>query len=271
VLAWLKANRPADFTVPLQKSIKWIGQQRGGYGGFGSTQSTILALKALIAYTRAHKRAAEDGEIRLIVDQKTIAQRAFRGADQETLLLDAPEPDRILHSGKNRVRVEMTGKNTFPYTLAWSYNTLKPASSENLPVKLNAQLDRKSASEGEPVRLTVHVENTQDKGQGMAVAIVGLPAGVSLPEDMKQLKEYARLRKDGTEKGLISAWETRGRELILYWRDLAPRQKIEVPVDLVCRVPGEYRGPASRAYLYYNADHKHWIEPLEITIKPKGE
>jgi alpha-2-macroglobulin-like protein len=200
-----------------------------------------------------------------------VAQRAFHAADQDTIVLDVPEPDKILHPGKNKVRIEMTGKNTFPYTLAWSYNTLKPSSSENLPVKLNAQLDRKSSVEGEPVRLSVTVENTQDKGQGMAVAIVGLPAGLSLPEDMKQLKDYARLRNNGTEKGLISAWETRGRELILYWRDLAPRQKIEVPVHLVSRVPGEYRGPASRAYLYYNADHKHWIEPLEITIKARGE
>ena len=59
------------------------------------------------------------------------------------------------------------------------------------------------------------------------------------------------------------------RELVLYWRDLAPHQKIEVPVDLVCRVPGQYRGPASRAYLYYNADVKHWIEPLSVKVAAK--
>jgi hypothetical protein len=57
--------------------------------------------------------------------------------------------------------------------------------------------------------------------------------------------------------------------LILYWRDLAPRQKIEVPIDLVCRVPGEYRGPASRAYLYYNADAKHWVQPLSVKVTAK--
>jgi hypothetical protein len=37
----------------------------------------------------------------------------------------------------------------------------------------------------------------------------------------------------------------------------------------MCRVPGEYRGPASRAYLYYNADHKHWIDPVQVAIVPK--
>src|SRR5262249_3818833 len=37
VLAWLKANRPGDFNTSIQAAIKWLGQQRGGYGGFGST------------------------------------------------------------------------------------------------------------------------------------------------------------------------------------------------------------------------------------------
>jgi len=104
------------------------------------------------------------------------------------------------------------------------------------------------------------------------VAILGLPAGLTLPEDMQQLKDMARLRNNDTEPGLISAWELRGsRELVLYWRDLAPNKKIEVNVSLICRVPGEYRGPANRAYLYYNADHKCWTDPLGIGIKAKAE
>ena len=77
------------------------------------------------------------------------------------------------------------------------------------------------------------------------------------------------MRNNGKEKGLIGAWELRGRELVLYWRDLAPKQQIDVPLDLICRVPGEYRGPASRAYLYYNADHKHWVDPLKVSIAAK--
>jgi hypothetical protein len=99
----------------------------------------------------------------------------------------------------------------------------------------------------------------------MAVAVVGLPAGLSLPEDLKQLREYTRLPEKGGRPKL-GAFEVIGRELVLYWRDLAPNQKIELPVDLVARVPGEYRGPASRGYLYYNADRKHWVEPLKVSI-----
>ena len=55
--------------------------------------------------------------------------------------------------------------------------------------------------------------------------------GLTVPEDMKQLKQYTRVPEDGS-RPLVSAFEVRGRELVLYWRDLAPGQKIEVGIAL---------------------------------------
>ena len=202
---------------------------------------------------------------------KEAAKLAFPAGVDQALVLNLADAEKNLHAGSNEVQVEISGKNAFPYTLAWSYRTEKPLSKAGCPVQVKTGLDRDSVEEGQAVHLTVSVENAEDKGQGMAVAIVGLPGGLSLPEDMKQLKDHARLREDGKAPGLISAWEIRGRELILYWRDLAPKQKIEVPIDLIARVPGSYRGPASRAYLYYNADHKYWIDPLQVTIAAKAK
>jgi hypothetical protein len=269
LLGWLKAN-PGEFNVNVQKAIKWLGQQRGGFGGFGSTQSTILALKALILYTKANKKTPESGELRLFAAAKQVAARPFPAGVSEPLTLSVPDAETTLKPGKNAVRVEITGKNVFPYSLTWSYQTRQPASAANCPVKLSAELDRARAIEGETVRLKVHAANASGKGQGMAVAILGLPGGLTIPEDMKQLKDYTRPPSDG-QRPLISAFEIRGRELVLYWRDLAPDQKIDVPIDLICRIPGEYNGPASRVYLYYNADFKHWIEPLKIRIAAKPE
>jgi alpha-2-macroglobulin-like protein len=159
-------------------------------------------------------------------------------------------------------------KNVFPHTLSWTYRTTKPDSSAKAPVSLKTTLAKSELSEGDAVRLTVRVKNATGAGQGMATAIVGLPAGLSLPEDLKQLKEHVRLPKDG-KRPLVSAFEVIGRELVLYWRDLAKDQEIVVPVDLVARVPGEYRGPASRAYLYYNAEVKDWVAPLAVKVKAR--
>ncbi len=269
LLAWMKVEPPGAYTAPINKAIKWLTSQRGGHGAFGSTQSTILALKALIAFAKKSARPIEDGELILMADGQELGKVPFTTKSQDAIDLRIDNPERLLKPGANKVRLLLTGKNSFPYSLRWSYQTVTPASAEGCPVKLETKLDKTQMNEGDACRLTVKVKNVSGKGQGMAVAIVGLPAGLTLPEDMKQLKDYARLRDDDTKPGLIAAWETRGRELILYWRDLAPDQEIEVPIDLAARVPGKYRGPASRAYLYYNADAKHWIEPLAAEIKAK--
>ncbi len=270
VLAWLKGN-PGEFNPNIRKAINWIGQQRGGYGGFGSTQSTILALKALIEHAKANKKTPEAGTLSLFVGDRLVGKLDFPADARDALEIKLADAENVLKSGKNTVRVEITGHNAFPYTLSWSYQTLQPTSDPACPVHLTTKLDRTKAQEGETVTLNVSVENPADEGRSMVVAIVGLPAGLTLPEDMKQLKEYVRLQDNGTKPGRISYFETRGRELILYWRGMAPKQKVEVPIELICRVPGEYRGPASRAYQYYNADHKHWVEPLAVSIAPKSE
>jgi A-macroglobulin TED domain/Alpha-2-macroglobulin family len=261
VLGWLRSGEPTKFIKPVKEATKWIGQQRGGYGGFGSTQSTILALKALIEHTKVSKRPDEDGEIRLTIGGKTF-KKPFTKNDQEVITLDLPAD--AFKSGVNDAAVEITTAQPYPFSLAWSCNTLKPQDTGKSAVEITTKLDRKNVAEGDMVKLDVTMKNKKNEGHGMAVAIVGLPGGTRIPADQKEL---TKLREDGK----ISYFEIRGRELILYWRSLAPNQTIDVSLGLICEIPGEYRGPASRGYLYYNADHKNWVDPLTITITPSNQ
>ncbi len=267
ILALLKANEP-QFNLPVRKAITWVGKQRNGNGGFGSTQSTILALKALIAFTKANKKTAEAGEVRLFLGNEEMSKVVFAAGATEVMELKLPNPEKNFKPGENTLRLEVTGKNVFPATLSWTYNTLKPAAETKLPLGIETRLSAEKANEGDTLQLKLKVRNNEKKGQGMAVAIVGLPAGLSLPEDFKQLKQMCLLPEDGSRSSL-SAFEVLGRELVLYWRDLAPEQNIELNLDLISRVPGNYSGQASRAYLYYNPELKHWVEPLKVSIVPK--
>ena len=123
--------------------------------------------------------------------------------------------ETLLQPGENTVIVEITGKNQFPHTLSWSYRALTPANKDACPVRLTTKLSQVEANEGQTVRVTAVVENASGKGQGMAVAIIGLPAGLMVPADMQELRNLVRA-------GQIDAFEINGRELVLYWRQLAP-------------------------------------------------
>jgi hypothetical protein len=261
LLAWLRANDPS-YATASKEATKWISQQRGGYGGFGSTQSTILALKALTLHAKKNAHPAEAGELRVLVGGKVVGTRKFSKEDVEVIGLDIADAEKVFKMGeKNEVEIATDAKQPYPFALSYTYTTLTPVSAEQCAVRIGTKLARAEATEGDTVPLAVTLENRRKEGQGMTVAIVGLPAGMKVPTDMKQLTDLR-------EKGRVSYFETRGRELILYWREMAPEQKVELSIDLVCDVPGEYRGPASRGYVYYNADHKHWVEPLSIKIAP---
>src|SRR5260370_1974900 len=173
----------------------------------------------------------------------------------------------------NDIRLKLETKRSFPFTVAWSYNAFTQISDEKCAVRLTTSLSQTQVKEGDSLRLTAVVENKggPGKGQPMTIAVIGLPSGLKVPEDMKQLKALAELKKTGPngalEAGEISFFEIRGRELVLYWRDLKPGAKVESTLNLIAAVPGEFRGPASRAYLYYTSDLKQWVKPLTVTIE----
>ena len=268
VLGFLKAERNDLFFAPMHAAIRWIGQQRGGQGTFGSTQSTILALKALIEHARASKKPAESAELEVVIAGQKLGTKAFRSDDSGPIVYDIPEPDKHFPGVSGDIEVRSTAKQSYPVTVAWSCQTRTPNSSPECPIRLETRLAQPHCLEGDTIRLDLAVENRAEQSQGMVVAIVGLPAGLKLPEDRKQLKQLIEQPVDGSEP-IVSYWETRGRELILYWRGMKPKQQLSFALDLIADIPGEYTAPASRAYLYYNADHKYWVAPSRIAIQPR--
>jgi hypothetical protein len=114
-------------------------------------------------------------------------------------------------------------------------------------------------TEGNTVALDVEVKNRTAEGQPMTLAIIGLPAGVELP---------TRVLEDLQKANAFAFWELKGRELALYWRDLAPEASKKLTLDLVARIPGQTTGPASRTYLYYTPQQKRWQAPLRIDVTP---
>ena len=72
--------------------------------------------------------------------------------------------------------------------------------------------------------------------------------------------------KELRDKGLIDFYETRPREVILYFRAMAPRAVKEIDLDLLAAVPGSYTAPATSAYLYYTDEDKSWVAPESVTV-----
>ncbi len=130
-LAWLKSP---EFAVQAEKAVKWIIAHRQGGGGFGSTQATILALKALVEHAKANRRTANAGTLTVARDGRTLGQHSFSAGMRKTIAIDGLEA--ALTAGDNRLTINLTGDNKMPYVLNVSYRTLRPESSAACPVRL---------------------------------------------------------------------------------------------------------------------------------------
>lgn len=250
-IAWLKLQ---DYMQPARKALEWLVGQRQG-GGFGSTQATILALKALVAEARAQQQVVTGGEISVVSEGQVLAAQTFSAGQHRTIVVAGIEAQ--LEPGENQLTIALSGENQMPYGLDVSYHSRLPANDPDCAVRLTTSLDAASVPAGQTVALTAQLRNETDEGQPMTVAILAFPAGLELrPDQLEELKKAE----------VFDYYEVRARELICYWRCLEPRETVDLKLDLIAAIPGRYIGPASRAYLYYTAERKQWVEPLSIEI-----
>ncbi|MFG0315783.1 MAG: MG2 domain-containing protein [Planctomycetota bacterium JB042] len=255
-LAWLQDD---DDRAHVERAVEFLLSNRSGGGTFGATQATIVALRTLTAYAEETRRVAHAGVARVVVNDHEVEALSFPAGHRGALTI-APFAD-ALREGENEVVIELTGDNEFPWSFDLAYHSEQPADHPDAAVAVETSLARDEVEEGETVPLTVRVENRTDDGLPMTMAIAGLPAGLEAdPKVLDDLKEAGR----------FDLWEQAGRDVVLYWRGLAPRASKEVTLDLVARIPGTTTGPASRAYLYYTSDQKRWAPPLTVRVVANG-
>ncbi len=254
VLAIMKSNNP-DRSA-LNKAIQFLIQSRSGYGNFGSTQATILALKAIAQYAKFSKRTQEDGTIEIFVNDKKVALRYYEQGESGAILLDGLE--QFIGEGKQKVRVRFAGcKEALPYSLAVNWRTKTPQSSKKCKLKLDCKLLSSEVAVSDVVRMSVKLQNTKNQNLPMSMIKIGIPGGLSpQPWQLKELRD----------KNIIDFYEIFDNYLVFYFRQMTPEEIKQINLDLKADMAGEYEGAASCAYLYYTDENKHWIEGLKIKI-----
>jgi uncharacterized protein YfaS (alpha-2-macroglobulin family) len=255
VLAWMR--EPA-YTEHVERGMKWIIESNKS-GRYGSTQSTVLALRSIVAYDSAHAHPKAPGRIILTVDDKPAGDPLAFTADTKGALT-LPAIANELGPGKHTVALKMEDGSSMPFAMNVKYHSLLPENAVQAQVGINVVLRDPQIQEGGVTEAAVSITNKSDKAIPTPVAIVGIPGGLEVRHD--QLKELVK-------SGKIDAYEVTGREVILYWRYLKAKDNIDLPLSLVAAVPGTFTGPASRAYLYYTDEYKNWAPGLRVTINAR--
>lgn len=254
ILAWL--GSPEEEAV-VERAVQWLLGQRQGSGTFGSTQATVMALKALVAYAHAEKPSVTTGDVVLSVNRRTFARRALD--PNSGGVMEFPGLENALVSGNNVVSIDVPGGTRIPWALDLRYVSDVPADDPQCPLDLEVELGAARIEEGKSVAIDVLVGNHTDEGHANPIAVLALPSGLHVTESVLT---------DLKNAGRFAHYEIRGRSLILYWDSIGPNATHTLTIDAIGRIPGKMTGAASRAWLYYEPDHVRWVAPLTVEIAP---
>lgn len=241
-LAMMRGENP-DLSRIAGLMTKILGEK--SYYGYGSTQATVLALKAITNYGRLMGKATGETEVRFTMNQDAVS-------DYDSL-------NSLLKTGNNQFKIVYNqNKNNVPYNLEVNYSTYTPHPSEKAELKLSTRLSTDSVRIGETIRMEVEVTNTRSKLQPMSIAKIGIPAGLSVQP--WQLKEFM-------EQNKCAYYEIFDNYLVFYWMGFAPNETKKLGLDLKAEIPGTYKGKAGTVYLYYMPEYKDWAEGTEVNIR----
>lgn len=256
VLAWMRS--PA-FALNVEKSMKALADSCKD-GRYGATQSTVLALRAIVEFDKKKAGERKPGAVKLFVDGKAVgAPQKYDGSTNGAVTF--ADVGELMSPGEHTLELVQEGGSAIPFSIAVRSNRTQPESSKDTRVALEVKLGSGALKEGDVIEATARVTNLSDAPLSTVVAIVGVPGG--LEPRIDQLKELVKAQT-------IDAYEVMGRDVVLYWRGMTPKQQVRVPLSLLAAVPGKYTGPASRAYLYYGDEHKAWVAGLSADIAAKN-
>jgi len=252
IMAWLKLD--GMFVENVEKSMKWLFKQCVS-GSFGSTQSTVLALKAINAYDRKRSANTTPGSLQLLVDGNPFGGSVKFGKNDKRVL-KLPDFASALLPGEHLVEIKMKDGTKKPFSINVSYNTDLPQNSDECKVAIITELSAKQIEEGREITMNVKV-SVKDENAPTPIAVIGIPGGCEVRFD--KLKELR-------SAGAIDSFELFDGRLVLYWRAIEADKSVDVPVSLTAAVPGEYTAPASCVYLYYTDEDKCWVPGTTIKI-----
>ena len=257
LLKWGQASETA------RKALNFIAQKKQASGTWGTTQATIMALRALLLATQL---SASDvhGTLQVALDGREVKTLNLTANNNDLLHqfvfkgIDAHRPTSVrLHfEGTGSLAYQVVGRSFIP----WDE---KPATE---PLSINIAYDRTRLSQNDIATETVTISNNLSKTANMIMVDLGIPPGFDLlSEDLQSFQEKA----DGANPGRLEKFSLTATQAILYFNGLAPHQAVTLNIRLRAKYPIRAHTLQSRLYEYYDPDVSSIARPVKLEVSGK--
>jgi len=246
-----------------RKAMTYIAAKKDASGTWGTTQATIMALRALLLATE--KGAADvRGTLEVVLNGKTA----------EKLVL-TPENNDLLHQfvfkdvdakGANTVEIRFAGKGGLAYQVVGQYFLPWDKKPEDEPLSIDVAYDRTQLAQDDIATATASIKNNLPKPANMVMVDLGIPPGFDLlSEDLQAYREKSAAQKSGRlEKFSLTATQA-----ILYFDSFAPGDTVTLKFRLRAKYPIRARTFRSRVYEYYDPEISSVARPAQLEVRQR--
>jgi uncharacterized protein YfaS (alpha-2-macroglobulin family) len=244
------------FTPTVNKALAYLVGARQSGGAWGSTQATILALKALVQGMGAQP---QKGTVKLTVSVNGTERKIAVTEDQADVLQQLDLKD-LTKAGDNEIVIRTEGESTMMYQvvgrhfLPWSAVDVK---EEKKPVEVSVTYDRTTLAKNDVLGAKVRLTYNGEVSTYMVIVDLGLPPGFELdPSSFEKMVEEKKLMK----------FSASSKTATLYFGAMTPGQSIEFSYGLRAKYPIKAKTPETHAYEYYTPKNRDVARPVEIEV-----
>jgi hypothetical protein len=258
-LAALAMIKTGQFTNSVNQALTYLVKAKSGGGTWGSTQGTILALKALVAGMggQAPKEAVH---FAIKVNGKDTA-RGKVDADNADLM-QTFELKGFNKSGANRIEIETTGATNLMYQIVGRY--YEPWQQKSAPSKpvleIDVAYDRTKLATSD----LLHAKATLKYHGAVPTYMVMLDLGIA-PGFTVEAGDFEKM----VAKGAVKKFSFTARQVILYLGDVKPGDVLSFEYALRPRFPLRARTAPSVAYEYNTPGNRAEAQPVELVVEER--
>jgi uncharacterized protein YfaS (alpha-2-macroglobulin family) len=257
VQAFLKAG---GYTDVVRKSLAWIASKKSGEGNWGTTQATIMALRALLTASEQSGGDAR-GTAEVLLDGKKVASLEINQENNDLFhqfVVPQTAADR-----DNEIEIRFSGKGGMAYQIAGRYFVPWQQATTREPLAIKVKYDRTRLAQDEIVTGTAKIRNNLDKTAKMVMVDLGIPPGFELlSEGFQKMME----KSAGEKSGRLEKFSMTATQAILYFDSIAPRDSFEVRYRLRAKYPIHAQGFVSRVYEYYDPNVSATSKPVRFEV-----
>jgi len=222
------------------RAAKWLVSQRNAYGGYGSTQDTVVALQALTEYA-TDARADVDLTVKINAGGEEKQLRIKQDNFDVLQIVEVPVDEEVT--------IEVEGRGDAIAQVVERFNLPDAEQGEQI-LKIDVDYDTTQIEVNDLVEVSVNLEYNPP----LPIKAEMVVLDISVPTGFAAVKESVAAVIDSNDQ--IKRYEIAGRKVIFYIEDMMPGDEISFSFDVKALYPVKAKGVASQAYSYYNPDIK---------------